>query len=174
MAVQEITQNKELYQDFLVDDTMDEFLTKLSQNGTWAGNVAAYALANKLNIAIKIYELKTELVIITITPKDSSISAEDAQSIELAYLSQCHYDAIISNKPRTLNQQQIYGERSQIFWRTMLHAVSGFFAKEFSHKNVNVRNVAVKYVWSLPQKRILLDIIIAENVTDEDFHILLH
>ena len=94
--MQEIAEHKEMYLDFLVDDSIDELLTKLSHNGTWAGNIAAYAIANKLKITIKVYELKTELVILTINPKDSTFPLEATQTIELAYLAQCHYDAIVS------------------------------------------------------------------------------
>lgn len=87
--VQHIKQNRDLYEPFIEDEEpFDDYVERMEDEGTWAGNLELQAASKQLKVNFKIYQAGQPPWIV------KNFSTEEAPMLHISYHDGMHYNSV--------------------------------------------------------------------------------
>eukprot|EP01080_Neovahlkampfia_damariscottae_P001729 gene1729-498_t len=87
-----IKTNRENFEPFIYDETFEEYIDRMKQDGEWGGNLELQAISNAYQKNIKVYQYNAPILQIFFHDK--------AETIHLSYHNGDHYNSVIMNSDK--------------------------------------------------------------------------
>ena len=93
IAVKYVERHPEKFEKFIVKNSIDSYVSKMKENGTWGDQLTLQALSNKLNLIINIFSHKSKDWDVVVIPNRNV--TRSTKKISITHIPEFHYNSTI-------------------------------------------------------------------------------